>query len=106
MFEPGQSQMECDTVHAHSEIASKGVEIFDQSGRYTVVKQSSKGKNYNEMTQNDFIDFEDIKKKMQKNLNKNTNKHTEKWMDIVWYQYRKDDNNHTYFNYNTEVKRF
>lgn len=45
-FEPGHSQMECDSVHAHIESASKNIEIFDPSGWYTVVRMASKNGKY------------------------------------------------------------
>ncbi|KAJ8927071.1 hypothetical protein NQ314_020507, partial [Rhamnusium bicolor] len=45
-FEPGHSQMECDSVHAHVETVSKDLEIFDPSDWYTAIRMASKKGKY------------------------------------------------------------
>jgi len=68
-FEPGHSVMECDSVHAHIENATKNVNIYDPSGWYTVVQLASKKRRYEvkEMNQGDFVDFVDLRKYIIKN---------------------------------------
>ncbi|KAJ8959579.1 hypothetical protein NQ314_006228 [Rhamnusium bicolor] len=68
-FEPGHSQMECDSVHAHVETVSKDLEIFDPSGWYTAIRMASKKGKYKvtEISQSDILDFKAIQEAMIKN---------------------------------------
>ena len=107
-FEPGHSQMECDSVHAKIETKSKNVEIFDPSGWYTLVRLSSKKEKYRviEMDQKMFLDFNSLKNFLIKNRKTDSTGKTVNWLKIVWLQFRKTDPQTVFFKYEMDKEDF
>ncbi|CAH1101607.1 unnamed protein product [Psylliodes chrysocephalus] len=107
-FEPGHSQMECDSVHAHIENSSRDLEIYGPSGWYTAIRMTSKQKKYDltEISQIDILNFKEFAAKIVKNRKVDCDGHNVRWLNIVWFQYRKDDTNHIYFKYDFNTRDF
>lgn len=107
-FEPGHSQMECDSVHAHIETKVKHINIFHPSGWYTAVQMASRKSKYNvvEMEQSMFFNFSDIQKDYVKNKSKDINGEIIHWMKIKCIQYRKDSPGYIFFKYDIEENDF
>lgn len=107
-FEPGHSQMEADSVHAHIEKASKDLEIFDPSGWYTAIRLASKQEKYDvvEIGQNDVLDFKEFAGNLIKNRKTDCDGNNVRWLDIVWLHYDKNDIDHVYFKYDYKAQDF
>lgn len=98
-YEPGHSFMECDSVHARIEKATKKLEVFDPAGWYAGVRMSSNKYKVIEMSQEDFVDVKKLKTDMLKNVKIDTGFEGVNWLKISWLRYRKDDDQHIYFKY-------
>lgn len=107
-FEPGHSQMECDSVHAHIEKSSRDLEIYDPSGWYTAIRMASKQNKYvvTEISQSDILDFKEFAAKIVKNRKIDCEGNNVRWLDIIWFQYRKNDTEHIYFKYDFNARDF
>lgn len=107
-FEPGHSQMECDSVHAQIEKKSKNIDIFHPSGWYTVVRLASKNSKYEviEMDQSKFLDFNSLKIHSIQNRKRDTDGHNINWLQIVWIQFRKSHPDTIFFKYEMDAADF
>lgn len=107
-FEPGHSQMECDSVHAHIETSSKSIDIFDPSGWFTTVRLASKKGKYHviEMSQEDIFNVKELQETILKNKKVDTEGNIVRWLDIVWFNYKKSDTDHIYFKYDMSSPLF
>lgn len=103
-FEPGHSFMECDSVHAHIESASRNIEIYDPSGWYTVTRTAGRTNPYNvvEIDQSFIYNFKKIEKDFVKNRKIDSQGENVRWMDIKWMQFRKGEPNKIFFKYKVD----
>lgn len=100
-FEPGHSLMEVDSVHAQIEKTSKKIVIYDPSGWYAVVKQSSKAKKYivKEMEQEILYSMDKLRGELLKSNLLDNEGNTVKFLKIKHFVYRKSDPKKVFFSY-------
>ncbi|XP_039299522.1 uncharacterized protein LOC120355242 [Nilaparvata lugens] len=100
-FEPGHSQMECDSVHAHIQSSTAKIEIYDPSAWYTAIRCAVRGDKYTvtEIDQEEIFDFKKMAKQLITNRKIDTDGNVVRWLDICWLQFRKTSTDEVFFKY-------
>lgn len=92
-LEPGHTHMECDSIHATIENASRYVKIFVPNDWYTVIKLAKKkGPAYqlSILKHDDFIDFKRFKDNNFKNFSISVDDSVLNWKSVKWLRFEKE----------------
>lgn len=99
-FEPGHSMMECDSVHAHIQRATKNLNIFSPFEWYGAVKVLGNQKyTVEEMGQDRFFNVKKMRQVMIKNRKVDVDNTTVNWLHMTWFRYEKTNTDHILFKY-------
>ncbi|KAJ8868061.1 hypothetical protein PR048_031870 [Dryococelus australis] len=91
-FEPGHSQMECDSIHSKIEQKAKAIPVYTPDEWLQIMRTARTNPRHYEVTMllhDDFQDFNSTKEYLRP-CNSSSAKVPAKYRDAVWLQYRKE----------------
>jgi len=108
LFEPGQSQMESDSIHSAVEHAKKKTQVFVPSQWATVVSLARRNKPYTviPLRFDDFYDLKALKSATTSNMKIDIVGKRVNWLCIKWIQVRKEMPNSLFVNYGFDPNQF
>lgn len=107
-LQSGNSQLECDSIHATIEHAKENPSVYVPSQWHTVVSVARRNKPYVviPMKFNDVLNFKSYTKSFTSNLKTGSTGEKINWMQIKWIQVRKEEMTAIFVNYTFEEEKF